>query len=249
MDDTSEATLPKHHSGSTEAAPSQSAIEAPKTVNDIPGLGPIRARALVKAGLGDVAVLRLATLEQVAAVPGMSEIKARHVQDYLAQFSQEILAAAKSAAQIEAHNSSSTEDFVNSPLTLGADRLVVRVASSPLLDTSVVQEGQRVMNLTLALLLTDAAPDYRARLLRETVGFMQLVRALLRCPLPEAKLRERATRRLQSVAAALSDALAGPELDRKAQTRLADELAQAGDRLEALIGQTLRRRSAETADE
>ncbi len=248
MNDRPEATLPKHKSRSTGDSEQRGAIDAPHTVNDIPGLGPIRARALVKAGLGDVTVLRLASLEQLAAVPGMSEIKARHIQDYLAQFTPETLAAAKSAA-LPDPGPVSLAASTNLALTLNVDGPTVRIASPQQLDPSVVQEGERVLSLTLALLMTEPALGYRARLLREAIGFMQLVMALLRYPLPEAKARERATRRLQSVAAALSDALAGPELDRKAQTRLADELAQAGDRLEALIGSTPRRRSAETADE
>src|SRR5579859_47486 len=67
---------------------------APRTALDIPGLGPIRVRALQKAGLSSLVDLHGATLEQLAAVPGMSEIKARQVHTYLTQFTVGDLAAA-----------------------------------------------------------------------------------------------------------------------------------------------------------
>src|SRR5262249_21749143 len=120
--------------------------------------------------------------------------------------------------------------------------ITVWASASPHLDPSIIREGEQALNLALRLLLTEAATGYRARLLRETIGFMHLLQGLLQNALPEGKAQERAARRLQTVSTELSNALGGPELDRKAQTRLADELAQASDRLETLIGRTLRRR-------
>ncbi len=55
------------------------ASQADGTVESIPGLGPIRARALKKAGFENLTQLREASIEQMAAVPGITEIKARQL--------------------------------------------------------------------------------------------------------------------------------------------------------------------------
>jgi hypothetical protein len=74
----------------TQAAPPPeppaSAAPLPKTLADIPNLGPIRLRALQKAGYHDLRELKTAPLSVLAAVPGMSEIKAKQLTDYLSQF-------------------------------------------------------------------------------------------------------------------------------------------------------------------
>jgi hypothetical protein len=55
----------------------------PDTVAEIPGLGPIRVRALEKAGLGTIAALSAASFETLMTVPGLTEIKVRHIMSYL----------------------------------------------------------------------------------------------------------------------------------------------------------------------
>ena len=60
----------------------KAAIEV--TVDCIPGMGPIRTRALRKAGWETMERLRKATLADLIAVPGITEIKARQILDYLA---------------------------------------------------------------------------------------------------------------------------------------------------------------------
>jgi NAD-dependent DNA ligase len=228
-------------------------LAAPGSPAEIPGLGPIRVRALLKAGFGDVKALREATIEQLTAVPGMSEIKARHIQSYLAQFTAEALStAANVAMESRQPQTLSCEpgelEAPATPLWQGVG-VIVRVSSPSQTPPDVAREGELVLNLALALLLTGEATNYRARLLRETIGFMQLVRGMLQCDLTDAKTQERALRRLQTASAALSSAISDPEMDRKAQTRLADELAQVGNRLETLIGRTLRRATVEAADD
>src|SRR5438552_3820092 len=54
------------------------------SVECIPGMGPIRTRALRKAGWETMERLRKATLADLMAVPGITEIKARQILDYLA---------------------------------------------------------------------------------------------------------------------------------------------------------------------
>ena len=53
----------------------------------------------------------------------------------------------------------------------------------------------------------------------------------------EDKTRERALRRVRRLQSLITEMLPQPCLDRKTQTRLADELAEASDRLYTLSGQ------------
>jgi hypothetical protein len=52
-------------------------------IDAIPGVGLVRARSLRKAGWLDVAALRTATAEQLAAVPGITAGKAEELAQYL----------------------------------------------------------------------------------------------------------------------------------------------------------------------
>src|SRR6185312_12562167 len=70
------------------------AVAPPRSLADIPGLGPIRVRALNKAGWNSVSALRSAKLEALAAVPGMTEVKAQQIYDYLQPFTPEDLTEA-----------------------------------------------------------------------------------------------------------------------------------------------------------
>jgi hypothetical protein len=56
--------------------------ESDPGIETIPGLGPIRARSLKKAGYESIAQLKKATAEQLAAVPGITEIKASQLVEY-----------------------------------------------------------------------------------------------------------------------------------------------------------------------
>src|SRR5688572_15191437 len=69
-----------------QSAPLLPAVTPPRRLLEIPGLGPIRVRALLKAGFDTPAALRAADLTTLSAVPGLTEIKARQVLDFLAQF-------------------------------------------------------------------------------------------------------------------------------------------------------------------
>ena len=53
------------------------------TVDQIPGIGIIRARALKKAGWATVADLRAASLDDLLAVRGITEVKAAQILDYI----------------------------------------------------------------------------------------------------------------------------------------------------------------------
>ena len=69
-------------------APPAAATETPRTPADIPGIGPIRLRALQKAGMTSLRDLKAATVAELTAVRGITEIKAQQIHDYLAQFAE-----------------------------------------------------------------------------------------------------------------------------------------------------------------
>lgn len=209
------------------SAESQGAASVPPlSLSDIPGLGPIRVRALQKAGLSSLRSVKAATLEQLLAVPGMSEIKARHIQQFLAPFETlpDLPPIAEPTPRLQKRQG----------IALYAPGMeMVAQSENIALGTNLVPTIARA----LRLLVSDHAPDYRARLLRE------LIRFLRRAELAQEKAngvpereRERLLRRLGRVAELLAQAEAKPELDRKAQTRLADELAEASSRLATLLG-------------
>jgi endonuclease III len=52
-------------------------------LENIPGIGIIRLRALKKAGWHSISALRKATLEDLLAVPGITPIKAQQILDYV----------------------------------------------------------------------------------------------------------------------------------------------------------------------
>ncbi len=206
-------------------------------------------RALIKAGLSDLLTLRAATLEQLIAVPGMSEVKARHIQNYLGRFSEEDLRRA--AAKQEEHRTNRQVPGTNGTRAQEGDSPAAAAdGPTPAVENSPLSlPVERTLALALELLLSEPATGFRARLLRETVGFMRLARILTQLEPLAPKARERALRRLTAAAAALEQANDQPDMDRKEQTRLANELAQTSERLEALIGRTLRRGPLEAEDE
>jgi hypothetical protein len=63
--------------GSSPSASEDTAVE------EIPGLGPIRARALMKAGYRTISLLRAASTAEIGAVPGMTDVKASQLCAYL----------------------------------------------------------------------------------------------------------------------------------------------------------------------
>ncbi|MEP6754757.1 MAG: helix-hairpin-helix domain-containing protein [Chthonomonadales bacterium] len=63
-----------------------SETEQPGTpLETIPGIGPIRVRALRKAGYEDLESLRGALVADIAAIRGLTEIKAQYILDFVTQ--------------------------------------------------------------------------------------------------------------------------------------------------------------------
>jgi len=189
----------------------RSHLAAPRRLADIPGLGPIRLRALQKAGLDNLAALRSASLETLLAVPGLTEIKARHIQTFLAPFKDlpktEPAPAGKSTA---------------SPLVQWETPPAVAPALSPL-----AEEAVRALGQTARFLLGVHAPQFRNRLIRELARFAERAEILILEPGDlSAEEQEQRMRRLRRGGEEFAAADALPDLDRKAQSRLADTLAE-----------------------
>ena len=143
----------------------------------------------------------------------MSEVKARHIQTFLAH------------------------------ATLAPEEAEEKISLPPW-----QQETERARVDVVALLTCPPAPDFRARLLRELVRFAAGTPAWTAgLAQADAKDQERALRRVRRLQESLTEALAMPELDRKTQARLAEDLADASDRLYLLSGQTEPARKSENA--
>ena len=111
-------------------------------------------------------------------------------------------------------------------------------------------EMQAARSEVVTLLTSRFAPDFRARLLREMVRFAAGTTTWQQGLWQGSeKDQERALRRVRRLREALAQALPQPELDRKTQSRLAEDIAEASDRLYALSGQAEPTRSTEDAHE
>jgi hypothetical protein len=150
-------------------------------------------------------------LETLLAVPGLTEIKARHIQTFLAPFKDlpktEPAPAGKSAA---------------SPLVQWESRPPAAPALSPL-----AEEAVRALGQTVRFLLGVHAPQFRNRLLRELARFAERAEVLVREPGDlKAAEQEQRMRQLRRGGEAFVAAETQAELDRKAQSKLADMLAE-----------------------
>jgi hypothetical protein len=197
--------LRKKREAPVPSAAEPQAAAAPRTPADIPGLGPIRVRALQKAGFDSLDALRAARLEDLLTVPGLSEIKARHIQDFLAR---------SPAAPEPKPKRTSAEPvpFPTSDLAAAAEQAQARIQALLSRDSGVL----------------------RGRLLHALEGLAAAVETLRSesARLPE-KIQERLARRLRRIVAELPAQIGPDDFDRKAQGRLADSLAKAGAKLAA----------------
>ena len=185
----------------------------PSTLEEIPGLGVVRARGLRKAGILSVAALRRTSPELIAEAPGLSMIKATQVLAYLSQFDPESLAHAdeenawKAGAIRETQALLKTfEQFAvasNSSLVIGASRAAIE---------------------SITLLLSPAAKGYRGKLMRELSHYAQLMQNLLTYS-GSMKNCERLLKLIRSLENDMLLAVTHQEIDKKFQNSLADSLA------------------------
>lgn len=182
-----------------------SAPPTPRTAYDIPGIGPIRARAIIKAGYRSLAALQRATTEELCAIPGVSSIKAEHIHSYLAQFP----------------NLPETE--ATDPVPKSATGAIGGGISLEVY-TALAESAQSLAEATQ--LLTDPRfLEFRPRLQRAVQQFARTAAAevinLGARPEPE---RARLARHLRQAAAALTHGVLQRNFDRKAQGLLADRM-------------------------
>ncbi|HZO90916.1 MAG TPA: helix-hairpin-helix domain-containing protein [Chthonomonadaceae bacterium] len=194
-------------SGSPARQPAKQAagpVRSPKTPADIPGLGPIRVRALHKAGLGSLKALRAARLEDLLAVPGLSEIKARHILDYLARFP---------AAPGKAGKAKKMGHTADTSLAEAVE--AARQAAGQIEHAHPNRLRPRLMSALAAFMaLAATLPTADTGLSHKT--------------------QERALRRLRRITLELSQAAGQPDLGRKAQAELAESLVKACRKLSEL---------------
>ncbi len=187
----------------------------PRTLSDIPGLGPIRVRALQKAGLADLMALRQADLEALLAVPGLSEIKARHIQQYLEPFNPEELAPPTLLEPEHLENQAPRHIDLREGAVAGTGA------------AQVVQRATRAMGEIITVLLSPEAAQFRSRFLRVLGQFAHCAESLAT---DAAHLSDeqhtRAVRRLRRASKALSELTGANAADRKAQGRLSDTLEE-----------------------
>lgn len=196
----------------------------PRTLMDIPGLGPIRVRALQKAGFASLPELRTASLEALLSVPGLTETKAKHIQEYLLPYSPQELEppeapdAAMPPTLRKASGVHNTATTISSHLSDSAAQLIHGAA--------------RALGEVITLLLSTEAPQFRSRLLRSLGQFAQRAESLTidAVHLSEEQ-QERALRRLRRGARALTDFAGQSDSDRKAQGRLAEALDEVNGKL------------------
>jgi hypothetical protein len=185
--------------------PADSPLEPPRSVAEIPGIGPIRARALQKAGFANLNTLREATLEQLASIPGITEIKARQIQTYLAQFA-----------------------ALPDPVPSG----LVTTDPSPIPTSGgdLWEPLARTLHKIFLLWLAHSEETLRPRLHRE----LTRLRVRIETCMEQPACTEAARPLLLRVERELEGALAPSAFDKKMQGKLADTLAGINDALGAL---------------
>ncbi|CCW36701.1 NAD-dependent DNA ligase [Chthonomonas calidirosea] len=193
----------------------QTATSPPFDLHRIPGLGPIRVRALQKAGFDSLAALQHSSEESLAAIPGIGPIKARQIKNYVEQFPPVALGT--------------TEPTVASPF---ADLSWLRVVSLPRQATPLQRAAREVFREIVAILLSSAALSYRRRLLHALLHLLQGCALLLQqAPLETPPEDDTKLQQLQSLCSLLQRTLADAVtqssrlgMDNKAQARLARQL-------------------------
>lgn len=236
--------------------PEKAPVTPPRSPADIPGLGPIRVRALHKAGLDSLPALRAASRERLEAVPGMSAVKAAQIHDYLARFPDAHFAAIETRTPArDTVGEAGPDENDNATRVSESDpdaSLYIPPAPTfvPPASVSPVQaESELAASEAVRLLCSAPAAEYRISLLRELARFLHATTRLQarREPLAERD-RERALKRLRRARVELREATGQPDLDRKAQARFADSLTEVNDRLLALGGDAAGRKNRSHAD-
>lgn len=217
--ETTRETLPDSPPGSIQSK-GVPIMSQPQTPSDIPGLGPIRVRALHKAGYQDIRSLQDASLEDLMRVPGITEAKARQIQTYL---------------QLHRPPPVSHEDTLPARIDASVNVADDAAPDLPQPDVSrgatLLQQAVQCMGEVIGLLLSTDATHLRTRLLRELGAFSQHAESLaLDAAYLPAETQDKAIRRLKRAGKVIVEFSASAS-DRKAQTRLAELLEELNTKL------------------
>ncbi len=201
----------------TKQSAADSSLPPPGSLEEIPGLGVVRARGLRKAGFATPLEARSAHPERLAAAPGMTAIKAEQLLTYLKQFSMNALESASGQAVRTASDQKAAQ-------TLGDALAQPPAASSPLAAALWLARMR-----AFTLFSCPQCAQYRGGLLRALSAFVAETGR------QEAgyKNAERGMKTVREAAVVLQDAIARPDLDRKEQARLENLLQDAVRRLSA----------------
>ncbi len=185
----------------------------PTSPAEIPGLGPIRVRALIKSGFLTVESLKSASVEDLTAVPGLTVIKARYINDYLAPLSLESIRKAAAAAARSGMNHTALTQWESHT---AADQV------SPF-----AVEAARALGAVISVLSSPHGVQLRNRLVAAFDRFGQECQALItEAVIVQDSEAEKSLRRLRKATERLAGIPTQQEFAKRDQGHLADELAE-----------------------
>ncbi len=200
-------------------------------LENIPGIGIIRLRALKKAGWHSISALRKATLEDLLAVPGLTPIKAQQILDYVQSLSADAPTtdtprderAAKSDASV--HAASSVPE--PSPRAGKADERPLEPEGHDMNPVEAAQAFLQRIARSASLLLSHAPtndPDGKlAKQLSRWIGACEEIQCA--ADLSEKKAK-RALASLERVCVLLEKATERDSLGNKRVSQLTEELRE-----------------------
>ena len=174
-------------------------------IDIIPGIGIIRVRCLRKAGYESVDSLASVTLEEIAAVPGIGEAKARQIKDFIDQLGAPV---ARRSVRQPANGADSAA---------GSRRPTVSPAAEA---ASAVDRVKKLARMASDLLRAPIANQFEPKLAKQ-VG---RVAALTLDTEPGRKQVERVLAQTAKLEALLTEIAESDQLSEKRQEKLSDEL-------------------------
>ena len=165
-------------------------------------------------------------------MPGLSEIKARHIQTYLGQFPTEAfkrkIPDPEKPRKVGVKNSEARDPA----LLVQWEATPADARSTP--TSPLAAEAARMLSRIVTLLLSPHAPEFRNRLLRAAEQLARRCENLILLSAPyTATDQERAMRRLRRISETVAAVSAHTEFDRKEQARLAENITELCDWLDA----------------
>lgn len=199
-------------------------------------MGPIRIRALHKAGLTSILDIKAASLDALRSVRGITEIKAAYIHEFLAGFTFAQLKEASASSEAKPASTSAT--------LVQWDHHSIAVDISP-----VSLEAARAMGAVIKLLTSPHTPQLRNRLVSglERLGLECQGLILEAVPVYDQET-EKILRRLRKLTESLISIAKQPEFDKKEQGRTADELNETFNLVAAIRVASAARQKARTKD-